>query len=64
MWKVFYIFQPDLLAWLFLLAGLFVLLGLLHAAPGFRRAEPVEWAFSLSNSRIGFSSIIHNQEYF
>lgn len=31
MWKVFYIFQPDLTAWVFLMAGLFVARGLLRA---------------------------------
>lgn len=30
MWKVFYIFQPDLTAWVFLMAGLFVVRGLLR----------------------------------
>jgi hypothetical protein len=30
MWKVFFIFQPDLTAWVFLMCGLFVMRGLLR----------------------------------
>ncbi|RME87360.1 MAG: hypothetical protein D6770_09485, partial [Anaerolineae bacterium] len=30
MWKVFYLFQPDLTAWLFLICGLFVVRGLMR----------------------------------
>ncbi|MEZ0395962.1 MAG: serine hydrolase domain-containing protein [Anaerolineales bacterium] len=35
MWKVFFIFQPDLVAWVFLMVGLFLLRGLLRAVLAF-----------------------------
>ncbi len=40
MWKVFSIFQPDLVAWVFLMAGLFVLRGLLRAGLTFATLKP------------------------
>ncbi len=40
MWKVFFVFQPDLVAWLFLMAGLFVLRGLLRAGLAFAALKP------------------------